>query len=220
MIKLSERLKAIAEMVPESITADIGSDHGKLMIYLFETGKISYGYAVENKRGPYNNLVKNLKENKLIDYIIPLYSDGLDDLPDCVKTIVIAGMGGENIIAILKKHPEKVKHIETIIIDAHSLVPEVREEISKMGFVIADEKIIKEANIFYEIIKFIRAEIATYGENDLQYGPILRKEKGVLFIEKYQKRIKVIERLMKKDIPSVQIEKLRKEKEGIENILR
>ena len=57
-IKISKRLETIASMVPKSVVADIGSDHGKLMIELFNSGKITKGYAVENKKGPYNRLVK------------------------------------------------------------------------------------------------------------------------------------------------------------------
>ena len=34
MIRLSKRLKIIHDMVPNSVVADIGSDHGKLMIAL------------------------------------------------------------------------------------------------------------------------------------------------------------------------------------------
>ena len=35
-MKLSSRLQAIYNMVPKAVTADIGADHGKLIISLFE----------------------------------------------------------------------------------------------------------------------------------------------------------------------------------------
>ena len=106
---LSKRLQAIHDMLPKGVTADIGSDHGKLMIALFKSGKVTKGYAIENKKGPYQRLVKALEEENLIDDIVPLFSDGIDDLPPEVKNIVLAGMGGDLIIKILKKHPEKLK---------------------------------------------------------------------------------------------------------------
>ena len=96
-------------MVPFSTVADIGSDHGKLMIALFETGKIPHGYAVENKQGPYNRLVKALTERNLEEDVVPLFSDGITDIPKKVSTIILAGMGGGLIIDILKAHPEKIK---------------------------------------------------------------------------------------------------------------
>ncbi|MFA6660538.1 MAG: SAM-dependent methyltransferase, partial [Bacilli bacterium] len=45
MIKLSLRLETILDMTPASVVADVGSDHGKLMIALYESGKVTHGYA-------------------------------------------------------------------------------------------------------------------------------------------------------------------------------
>ena len=216
---LSKRLQAIHDMLPKGVTADIGSDHGKLMIALFKSGKVTKGYAIENKKGPYQRLVKALEEENLIDDIVPLFSDGIEDLPPEVKNIVLAGMGGDLIIKILKKHPEKLKLVSTIIVDAHGAVAKVREEISKMGYVIADEKMIKEDEKFYEIIKFIRADIAVYTNEDLEFGPILRSEKSATFKEKYSERIAEIDNLLLKDLPKARIEELINEKHRIQNIL-
>ena len=207
-------------MVPKGVVADIGADHGKLMIALFEGGIVSHGYAVENKKGPYNRLVKALQEKGIEDDIVPLFSDGIKDLPASVHTVIIAGMGGNNIINILKKYPEKAKQIQTLIVDAHNAVPKVRKEVSKLGFIIADEKIVREDNVFYEIIKFIRADIAMYGENDLEFGPILRQEKCATFKEKYNERISEIDNLiMNNKLPAERISELSKEKERIKQVL-
>lgn len=217
---LSERLKAIYNMVPKGTAADIGADHGKLMIALFEGGIIEHGYAVENKKGPYNRLVKALKEKDLLDDVVPLFSDGIKDLPSGVHTVIIAGMGGNNIIKILKDSPRQLKQIQTLIVDAHNAIPKVRDEISKMGFIIADEKMVREDDVFYEIIKFIRADIAFYGDKDLEFGPILRQEKSTAFKEKYQNRIVEIDHILaKKDLPKSRVEQLNAEKKRIETIL-
>ena len=220
MIKLSHRLQTIYSMVPNGTAADVGADHGKLMIALFENGVISHGYAIENKKGPYNRLVKASKEHNLENDIIPLFSDGIKDLPNDVHTVIIAGMGGENIIDILKKYPTKCKLIQTLIVDAHNAVPKLREEVCKLGFTIADEKMVHEEGIFYEIIKFIRADVAFYGEQDLEFGPILRVEKSTTFKEKYQNRIIEINKLLTKDnLPQRRIDELNREKRKIEGIL-
>ena len=128
-------------------------------------------------------------------------------------------MGGDLIIKILKKHPEKLKLVSTIIVDAHGAVAKVREEISQMGYVIADEKIIKEDDKYYEIIKFIRADIAIYTNEDIEFGPILRNEKSATFKEKYSERIAEIDNLLSKDLPKARVEELVNEKHRIQNIL-
>lgn len=219
-MKLSLRLKAIYDMVPFAVTADVGSDHGKLIISLFEDGRIPKGYAIENKKGPYDRLVNALNENNVIDNIVPLFSDGITDLPESVSTIILAGMGGDNILNIIHAHPEKLKKVQTIIVDAHTAIPKLRKEISEMGYIIADEKIVKEAAIYYEIIKFIKAETAFYTEQDIEFGPILRNEKSSLFKEKYQSRIEEINALLKsKDLPNTKIDFLNFEKKKIQNVL-
>ena len=220
-MNLSKRLKAIYDMVPFAVTADIGSDHGKLMIALFNDARIPKGYAVENKRGPYNRLVKALTEAKIIDEVVPLFSDGISDLPTSVSTIVLAGMGGDTILKILNDHPEKLKLVQTIIIDAHTNTPKLRKEISDMGFVIADERIVEEDNIYYEIIKFIRSDVAYYNEKDIEFGPILRKEQSATFKQKYEARIKEIEYLLNnKSLPENKINVLCEEKERITSIIQ
>ena len=220
MIILSERLSTIYKMVPKGVISDIGADHGKLIIALFEGGIISHGYAVENKKGPYTRLVKALTDRGLEEDIVPLFSDGIRDLPSSVHTVIIAGMGGSLIVDILKKYPGKTKQIDTLIVDAHNAVPKVREEVCKLGFIIADEKMVKEDDIFYEIIKFVRADIATYGENDIEFGPILRQEKSAIFKDKYESRIHEIDNLLNnKNLPENRVDELNKEKERIKGIL-
>lgn len=219
-MKLSLRLQTIHDMVPKGTVIDIGADHGKLVIALFQNGIISHAYAVENKQGPYSRLVSAIKEAGLENDITPILSDGIKDLPAHVDTVIIAGMGGNNIIDILKKYPAKEKQIQTLIVDAHSCVPKLRQEVTSMGFIIADEKIIQEDGIYYEIIKFIRAKIAFYGDQDYEFGPILRNEKSQVFKEKYLNRIEEINYLLKtNDLPEDRIEQLSKEKERIRSIL-
>ena len=214
MVKLSLRLQTIHDMVPQSVVADVGADHGKLMIALFESGRINRGYAIENKKGPYNRLVEALADNQLDDVIVPLLSDGIEDLPSIVSTVVIAGMGGETIVSILKKHPEKLKNVDTIIVDPHGEVPLVRQEISNLGYAIAEEKMIKDEDVYYEIIKFIKSDIAFYSEKDLEFGPILSHEKSATFKEKYQSRINEIDNLLNSNhkLPESRVAELNNEK--------
>lgn len=219
-MKLSLRLETIYHMIPYSVTADIGSDHGKLMIALFNDGRIPKGYAVENKKGPYNNLVKALKEANIEEDVVPLFSDGITDLPLSVSTIVLAGLGGDNIIKILSSHLEKLKHVQTIVVDAHTKTPELRKYISSLGYIIADEKIIKEDDIYYEIIKFIKSGLASYSESELEFGPILLNEKCATFKEKYQERIDEINRILRNsNLPENKINVLNTEKEKILHII-
>ena len=219
-MKLSKRLQAIYDMVPPGVVADVGSDHGKLIISLFENGVISKGYAIENKKGPYSRLVKAIAESKCGDGVIPMLSDGISELPSDVDVVVLAGMGGTNIIDILKAHPAKLKNVKTIVVDAHNAVPEMRKAICKLGYVIADEDIVLDAGIYYEIIKFNAGECAYLDESDYEFGPVLRNEKSCTFKEKYNSRIIEIDNLLStKKLPEQKVRELDHEKERIRGIL-
>lgn len=219
-MKLTKRLQSIYDMVPNGIAADIGADHGKLIIALFEGGVISKGYAIENKKGPYNRLCENIANSEAKDGIVAMLSDGISELPKDVDTVIIAGMGGFNVIEILKAHPEKLKHVKTIIVAAHNAIPEMRKQICYMGYVIADEDIVSDAGKYYEIIKFIAGECAYLDEPDYEFGPVLRNEKSLTFKEKYQTRINEIDNLIStKHLSKDRLIDLDKEKERIRKVL-
>ena len=218
-MKLSKRLQAIYDMVPSGVVADVGSDHGKLIISLFENGVITKGYAIENKKGPYARLVKAIEDANATG-ITPMLSDGISELPTDVDVVVIAGMGGFNVIDILKKNPRKLKNVSTLIVDAHNAIPELRKQVCKMGYVIADEDIVYESGVYYEIIKFIAGEAIYLDDPDIEFGPILRNEKSLTFKEKYQSRINEIDSLLNtKKMPESKVKQLNLEKERIRAIL-
>lgn len=219
-MKLSKRLQAIYDMVPSGVAADVGSDHGKLIISLFEGGVISKGYAIENKKGPYTRLVKAIEDSGCQDHIFPMFSDGISDLPKDVDIVILAGMGGINIIDILKAHLSKLKNVRTIIVDAHNAIPEMRKAVCKMGYIIADEDIVQDGGKYYEIIKFVAGECAYLDDADYEFGPVLSKEKSCIFKEKYESRIDEIDNLLStKKLPESKVIALNLEKERIRQVL-
>ena len=219
-MKLSKRLQAIYDMVPSGVAADVGSDHGKLIISLFEGGVISKGYAIENKKGPYTRLVKAIEDSGCQDHIIPMFSDGISELPKDVDIVILAGMGGINIVDILKAHLGKLKNVRTIIVDAHNAIPEMRKAVCKMGYIIADEDIVQDGGKYYEIIKFVAGECAYLDDADYEFGPVLSKEKSCIFKEKYESRIDEIDNLLStKNLPESKVIALNLEKERIRQVL-
>lgn len=219
-MKLSLRLQTIYNMTPKGVVADVGSDHGKLIISLYLNQIATKGYAIENKKGPFKRLCDAINESEVNEGVIPMFSDGISDLPSDVETVIVAGMGGMTVADILTKNVNKLKNVSTIIVDAHNAIPQLRKQISKLGYIIAQEEIVEEDNIFYEIIKFIKGNVAYLDEPDLEFGPYLRNEKSCTFKRKYQYRINEINELINKhNLPEARINELQKEKERIKTIL-
>ncbi len=177
MKKLSKRLLTIADMVDDGANiADIGSDHCSLPIYLFERGRIKHAFAVENKKGPYARMKKAIDDSKFP--IIPSLSDGLDELPENVDTIILAGMGGNLIIDILKKWNNKTRSVETIIVDAHNDRPKLTKYLSENGFSLAMNEFISDGGKHYDVMKWKRSNsIPSYSELEIKYGPLNIRKK-------------------------------------------
>ena len=185
-MNLSKRIKALIEMVPnDKPVADIGSDHGYLLIGLCQKGFNKQCLGVENKIGPYKHLVENIKKENFTNIETSL-SSGLTDVNEKFKTIVIAGMGFQNICQIINDNIEKISFIEDFIIDSHNNTYELRKYLSNLGFYIFEEKCLIENEIFYELIHFKKGT-RKYSELELKYGPFLLKEKNEDFINYYSK---------------------------------
>lgn len=220
MIKLSKRLQKIYDFIDDgSVVKDIGADHGKLIISLIENHKVSHAYANENKKGPYKRLELATKDYPNINIS---FSDGLEKLAKDVNTLVLAGMGGHLIAKILLDNAKKLDQIEYIIIDAHNDNAFIRKTIANLNYKIIDEDIVLENKVYYEIIKFQKIDkTKIYNDVELKYGPILVKNKPVLFIQKYQKRLEVIDRLLTiKSLSSYRKTNLKKERDVLNNILK
>lgn len=188
-IKLSKRLETIYDMVSfNNVVADIGSDHALLPIALVQSGKVTRAYASEVNEGPYEMSVKNIEKYNLENYIIPVLSDGISELEADVSCITICGMGGNLISDILNSNKDKLAHVKEIIIQPNNNEETARIWLVNNGYIIEDEKIVYEDNVYYEVIKAIKGERETrYTKEELYFGPILLNNKNEDFRNKWIK---------------------------------
>lgn len=188
MINLSSRLKLISEFVPlNSKVMDIGCDHGLLDIYLYQNRIVKKIIASDINFSALNNAIENIKANKLEKEIETRLSDGLENIhpEDEIDTLVIAGMGSNTIVNMLKKDIKKLDKIKTIIIQSNTKLEFLRSEIVKLNYYIADEAIVEDNKKIYIVIKFIK-ERRKYTKKELYFGPILLSTKSLVF-QKYTK---------------------------------
>lgn len=188
MINLSSRLKLISEFVPlNSKVMDIGCDHGLLDIYLYQNRIVKKIIASDINFSALNNAIENIKANKLEKEIETRLSDGLENIhaEDEIDTLVIAGMGSNTIVNMLKKDIKKLDKIKTIIIQSNTKLEFLRSEIVKLNYYIADEAIVEDNKKIYIVIKFIKGR-RKYTKKELYFGPILLSTKSLVF-QKYTK---------------------------------
>ncbi|MCQ2742373.1 MAG: class I SAM-dependent methyltransferase [Bacilli bacterium] len=201
-IKLSKRLATIASLVPEgSFLADVGSDHAYLPISLVQKGTIKYAQAIDNKMGPFLRMKSNVEGAKLNFNISCSLSSGLDDLKESVDCLALCGMGGSLTISILEKEPHKLDKINTIIVDAHTDLSQVRQKISQLGYHLEDEKMVYEDKIFYTIMKWSKgAPLEPYNLDQLMFGPVLMVNKGETYLEYLEAQRKKVSDILNKGL--------------------
>ena len=190
---LSKRLSIIYSFIDEgSSVVDVGCDHGYLLIELAKNNKSTNLLGVENKLGPFSTLKKNIKLNNLDGKINSSLSDGISNVDSSFDTLVIAGMGSDNIVGIIERNKDKLSLFNTIIIDSHTETEKIRRYFVKKYYKIGNEKIIKDNKIVYEIIKFVKGK-ANYSDLEFKYGPIILNNKNdEEFKEIYNERVQYL----------------------------
>ncbi len=176
---------------------DVGTDHGFVPINAILNYNLKKAYALDVNEGPLDNAKKNILKNSLEDKITTILSDGLKNFTYDVDVIVIAGMGGALIKDIIASSLSKALKAKALILSPNKEEDIVREFLVNNGFKIQFEHILKDNNHFYEIIKAVPGEMEL-NQVDISFGPILRKEKSDLFIEKWTLKKKIFEEASQK----------------------
>lgn len=202
-VKLNQRLLKIAELVPINASIiDVGCDHALLSIYISQNKKPKKVIASDIKEGPLIHAKENIRKYQQEDKIKVKLGPGISTIENDIDTIIISGMGGLNMIGILKYSKDIYKNVNRIILSPSDTYA-VRKEITKLGFMIQEEILVKENNIIYPIIVFERGK-KKYRDKDYLFGPILLEKKDTLFLEHIKKETikkeKLLEVLPKKYI--------------------
>ena len=150
-IKLGPRLEAVASFIPKgAAVADVGTDHGLLPIWLRTTDPSSCVIASDLRTGPLAAARKNADKHHVEGIRFRLCS-GLQDIkPEEADTVVIAGMSGETICAILREASWDWQG-KRLILEANTKHPELLTWLYRHGLTVSGEKIPEEHGRFYRV---------------------------------------------------------------------
>jgi tRNA (adenine22-N1)-methyltransferase len=191
-MNISNRLKTIADMIDSNYhVIDVGCDHALLDIYLTLNKKIKCT-AIDNKENVINYSKENIEKYNLTSKIELIHNDGLENIKiHDDDIIVLAGLGTKTILNIIAN-----KNIKHLIVQSNDDVYNLRYQLTKLNYKVIDEKIVYEKKKYYTIIKLEKGK-AKYSKKELEYGPILLKEKNKVFDKYLIKRIDYFEMLLK-----------------------
>ena len=152
---LDSRLQQIAAFARSgSRLADIGTDHALLPVQLIRQGVCTYVIASDVKKGPVAVATRTVMEAGLTEKIAIRLGDGLSTVsPDEVDDIVIAGMGGETIIAILEAAPWVKSGHYRLILQPMTRAEKLRRFLWENGFEIEREQVVQDGQHWYTVLQ-------------------------------------------------------------------
>ncbi|CAM3430734.1 class I SAM-dependent methyltransferase [Hydrogenibacillus schlegelii] len=154
------RLRAVAAFVPPGRTvADIGTDHGQLAILLVASGKSPSVIATDLRPGPLEAARANVVRHGLLDRIELRLGDGLSPLrPGEVDVVVVAGLGAERIVAMLKAAGEKRATYPLWVFQPQTPARPLRAFGYGAGMELWAEDVVRAGGRSYEIVAFRRGD--------------------------------------------------------------
>ena len=151
-LALQPRLQLLADMVPAgSRLADVGTDHGYLPVYLLQRGRISRAIASDIVDGPLQHARQTAAEYE-VDGIDFRLCPGLDAIaPHEADTVVIAGMGGETIQAILTAAPWTADGSHLLLLQPMTKVEYLRKWLVDNGYAFTEERLVWDKDHLYPV---------------------------------------------------------------------
>lgn len=206
-LPLTPRLLNIISYVKGNRAADIGTDHAYVPLYLVSEGICESAIASDVRIGPVEIARANIKKHGFDDKIEVRMGSGLSHLtPGEADDIIIAGMGGELIVELLKAD-EAAARASRLILQPMNSQYELRHFLIENGYRIICEDISLEGFKVYNLIVAESGEGVPFDKDiDYHLPPYLKDNKnyGALYEKKKREFTKVIEGLENSKEPDLE----------------
>ena len=166
-LELTPRLRLLADWVPSGARlADVGTDHAYLPVWLRLHGRVVSAIACDLREGP---LARARETGRTwgVDGVDYRLGNGLAVVaPKEADTIVIAGMGGENIAAILAQAPWTADGRHTLLLQPQTRAEALRAFLAENGYAVRREALVEDRGTIYPVME------AGGGEMSLTLGQL------------------------------------------------
>lgn len=181
MKKISKRLEKIFSYLTScEYLADVGCDHGYIAKLALDSGiakKVCISDISEKSLNKAINLLSDYGDEKVFSVV----SDGLELVPNTVDQVLIAGMGGEEIVKILSSShflPKK------LVLSPMKNGEKVRKLLIELGYGIVHDTIFSDGDKFYFLITADFGGKSVYTDMELEFGKESLKSKVlVLYLD-------------------------------------
>ncbi len=169
-LELTPRLQLLADWVrPGAKLADVGTDHAYLPVWLLLHHRVEHAIASDLRQGPLERARQTGRAWQVHDLDLRL-GDGLSGIsPDEADTVVIAGMGGEHIAAILAAAPWTRDGCHTMLLQPMTRAQELRSFLADNGYAVVREALVRDRGTLYPVME-VRAGEMTLSLGQLHAG--------------------------------------------------
>ena len=193
-MRLSKRLETIVKQAAlvcgGEAAADVGTDHGFVPIRLIEEGAADRVIAMDVRKGPLERAKEHVIQFGMEAQIETRLSDGLEKLmPGEAKTVIIAGMGGELMLRILREGSHVRKEIRHWILSPQSELSLFRHGLEELGLTIIREEMVEEDGKYYTILTAEPGQMHYEKEANYRYGALLIEAKSPVLAELLEREL-------------------------------
>lgn len=194
---LDGRLRQVAAFVPPACrAADIGTDHAYLSIALVRAGKVRRMIAADKNEGPLEAARRTVEEAGLAGDIELRLGDGLAVLePGEADAVIMAGMGGELMAAILEAQPAVVDDLQALIMQPMADGGVLRRWLYVRGWHIDAEALAEADGRIYAVVRAVPGREVCPTDIELDLGPCILRDRPPLFAPYLDARIARLERV-------------------------
>ena len=142
-------------MVPHGrIAADIGTDHGLLPVALVASGRAPHAIGIDQNPGPLSRAAAAAKRRGVqVDLRL---GSGLELDAGEAEVVIMAGIGGRNIIEMIEARSPLELGIERLVVQPNTDFEEVRRALARLGYASAEERFVADDDRFFLVMAFDR----------------------------------------------------------------
>ncbi len=197
MIEKRERFEKLVEQIEYRTLADIAADHCYITIRALQRGFIDTAIASDLNKAPLNTGIENIKEAGFDGKVETRLGSGLDKInAGEVESVIIAGIGGNLMLNLLRQQEEKLKTFKQLILQPQNEEIDVKKYVHSIGFTIKKEIYVSEKGMHYTILNCInKIEDSAYTETEYVLGRVVdescKVEHEIYLKHRYNKMLKL-----------------------------
>ena len=156
----------VSELAPCASLADVGCDHGYCTLAALERGLCARAVVTDISARSLQKAERLLAPYIAQGRVQSVCCDGLAGVPADTEQVLIAGMGGEEIVTILTRGflPPR------LVLQPMKNAPKVRRFLVEAGYRLEHDYTLFVGRKYYDIVRAARGENRGYSPLDLRFG--------------------------------------------------